>query len=80
MVKLKKVIGFTTTTTLYELENGKHIEVLEEERSNGETMRAWFINEIGIPLDAQDFEVRLIYEPDDAVEDCYNLIGFEKVV
>ena len=79
MVKIKKMIGFTTTTTLYELENGKHIEVLEE-RSNGETMRGWFINETGIPTDERDFEVRPVYIPDEEVEDSYELIGFEKVV
>lgn len=66
MVKIKKMIVFSTTSTLYELENGKHIEVLEE-RSNGETMRAWF-------------EVKPVYIPDEEVEDSYELIGFEKVV
>ena len=79
MVKIKKMIGFTTKTTLYELENEKRIEVLEE-RSNGETMRAWFINETGIPTDERDFEVRPVYVSDEEVEDSYELIGFEKVV
>lgn len=78
MVKIKKMTGFTTTTTLYELENGKHIEVLEE-RSNGETMRAWFTDEAGIAADECDFEVRPVYMPDEEVEDSYVLIGFEKV-
>lgn len=79
MVKLEKVIGFTTNTTIYKLENGKYIETLET-RSNGETKRAWYVDENGIPLDAPDFEVKEVYEPDKDVEDCYNLIGFEKVV
>lgn len=79
MVKMKRCAGFSTRTTFYELENGKHIEVLEE-RSNGEISRAWYVDENGIPLDVPDFEVKPIYEPDNDVENCYNLIGFEKVV
>lgn len=79
MVKIKKMIGFSSTTTLYELENGKHIEVLEE-RSNGETMRAWFTDEIGIATGERDFEVRPVYILDKEEEDSYELIGFEKVV
>lgn len=79
MVKIKKVTGFTTNTTIYKLENGKYIETLET-RSNGETMRAWYVDEIGTPMDTPDFEVRMIYEPDSEIEECYNLIGFEKVV
>lgn len=79
MVKIKKMIGFSATTTLYELENGKHIEVLEE-RSNGETMRAWFTDEVGTPTCERDFEVRPVYIADEEVEDSYKLIGFEKAV
>ena len=79
MVKMKRCTGFSARTTFYELENGQHIEVLEE-RSNGETNRAWYVDENGIALDAPDFEVKAVYEPDKDVEDCYNLIGFEKVV
>lgn len=79
MIKLERVIGFTKNTTIYKLENGKYIATLET-RSNGETMRAWYVDEIGRPIDIQAFKVGMIYEPDSEIEDCYNLIGFEKVV
>lgn len=78
MVEVKSIIGITSNGSVYELENGKYIETMEK-RSNGETMRAWYTDEDGIPLDAPDFEIRPCYRQF-TEEGDYVLEGFEKVL
>ena len=79
MIKIKRLIAITTSGSIYEMEDNNFIETVET-RSNGETMRAWYTDEIGTPLHTPDFEVRPCYEQDLDNEDNYNLVGFEKVV